>query len=214
MQAAALYFVVTYCLEEQPPSGIFANTSGLTTTRPRANQAILRIMLQLSATIINRPVMSLRTGSPVATAVAPIINPDNLKIEGFYCNDRFENKELILLYQDIRDILPQGFVIDDHGVLVEASELVRLKKVLDLEFELIGKPVQTVTKDKVGKVSDFAVETTTMTIQKLYASQSILKSFTGGSLSIDRTQIVEITPKRIIINELLKPAPAPAPSVA
>ncbi|HWT55431.1 MAG TPA: hypothetical protein VN031_00160 [Candidatus Microsaccharimonas sp.] len=171
-------------------------------------------MLQLSATIINRPVMSLRTGAQVATAVAPIINPDTLKIEGFYCNDRFESKELILLYQDIRDVLPQGFVIDDHDVLADASELVRLKKVLELEYELIGKPVETVNKDKVGKISDFAVETTTMTIQKLYASQSILKSFTGGSLSIDRSQIVEVTNKRIIINELLKHAPAAAASVA
>ncbi|MGH7240848.1 MAG: hypothetical protein ACREGB_00965, partial [Candidatus Saccharimonadales bacterium] len=159
-------------------------------------------------------VMSLRTGAQVATAVTPILNPDNLKIEGFYCNDRFENKELILLCQDIRDVLPQGFVIDDHDVLADASELVRLKKVLELEYELIGKPVETVNKDKVGKISDFAVETTTMTIQKLYASQSILKSFTGGSLSIDRSQIVEITNKRVVINELLKRAPATAASVA
>jgi uncharacterized protein YrrD len=171
-------------------------------------------MLQLSAAIINRPVMSLRTGGEVATAVTPIINPDNLKIEGFYCNDRFENKELILLYQDIRDIIPQGIVIDDHDVLVSEEELVRLKKVLELQFELIGKPVETVDKEKVGKVSDFAVETTTMMIQKLYASQSILKSFTGGSLSIDRSQIVEITQKRVIINELLKSAPVPSASVA
>jgi uncharacterized protein YrrD len=171
-------------------------------------------MLQLSAAIVNRPVMSLRTGSQVATAVTPIINPDNLKIEGFYCTDRFNNKELILVYQDIRDIIPQGIVIDDHDVLMEEDELVRLKKVLELQFELIGKPIETVDKQKVGKVGDFAVETTTMTIQKLYASQSILKSFTGGSLSIDRSQIVEITPKRVVINELLKSAPAAAASVA
>jgi uncharacterized protein YrrD len=171
-------------------------------------------MLQLSAAIVNRPVMSLRTGSQVATAVTPIINPDNLKIEGFYCNDKFENKELILLYQDIRDIIPQGIVIDDHEVLAHEEELVRLKKVLELQFELMGKPIETVSKEKVGKVGDFAVETTTMMIQKIYANQSILKSFTGGSLSIDRTQIVEITPKRIIINDLLETAPATAASVA
>src|SRR5580765_987168 len=128
-------------------------------------------MLQLSALITNKPVMSLRTGTQVATAVAPIINPDNLKIEGFYCTDRFDGGELILLYQDIRDIIPQGFVIDDHGVLAEAEELVRLKKVLDLQFQLIGKPIQTVSKHKVGKVSYYAVETTTMYIQKIYAAQ-------------------------------------------
>ena len=166
-------------------------------------------MLQLSKAILNQPVMSLRTGTQVATAVAPIINPNNLKIEGFYCTDRFDKNELILLYQDIRDVLPQGFVIDDHGVLVEADDLIRLKDLMKLKFELLGKPVETASKHKVGKVNDYAVEATTMYIQKLYVSQSILKSFTGGSLSVDRTQIVEITPRRIIINDLLEPARAP-----
>jgi sporulation protein YlmC with PRC-barrel domain len=169
-------------------------------------------MLQLSASILNKPVMSLRTGTQVATVTAPIINPNNLKVEGFYCIDRFDNNQLVLLYQDIRDVIPQGFVIDDHDVLSEPQELVRLKDIMDLKFELLGKAVQTVQKHKVGKVSDYAVETTTMYVQKLYASQSILKNFTGGSLSIDRNQIIEITDKRVIINDLEKRAPMPAPA--
>lgn len=158
--------------------------------------------------------MSLRTGTQVATATKPIINPNNLKIEGFYCLDRFDNSQLILLYQDIRDIIPQGFVINDHEVLSEPEELVRIKDILELNFELIGKQVETVSKHKVGKVSDYAVETTTMTIQKLYAAQSILKSFTGGSLSIDRTQVNEITNKRVIINDLAETVAASAPAAA
>ncbi len=171
-------------------------------------------MLQLSEFLHNRQVLSLRTGGPVATAVAPIINPNNLKIEGFYCQDRLEKKELVLLVQDIRENLREGFVIDDHERLVEASELVRLKDIMGLRFELIGKQVETLSKQKVGKVSNFAVETGSMTIQKIYASQSIFKNFTGGSLSIDRSQIQEITPRRIIITELMKRAPAAAAGIA
>jgi len=171
-------------------------------------------MLQLSASILNKPVMSLRTGTQVATATGPIINPNNLKIEGFYCVDRFDNSQLVLLYQDIRDIIPQGFVIDDHDTLSEPEELIRLEDIMKLKFELIGKQVQTVSKEKVGKVSDYAVETTTMYIQKIYASQSILKSLTGGSLSIDRSQVNEITNKRVIINDLLKGVPATSPIAA
>lgn len=172
-------------------------------------------MLQLSNSLLNnKSVLSLRTGSPIAAITAPIINPNNLKIEGFYCQDRFDKKQLILLYQDIRDMLPQGYVVNDHDVLSEASDLVRLKQVLELNFELIGKQVVTVSKEKVGKVSDYATETETMFIQKIYVAQSIMKSFTGGSLSIDRTQINEITPQRVIINDLLKNAPATAPAAA
>src|SRR5579862_3565554 len=95
-------------------------------------------MLQLSNTIVNRPVLSLRTGTTIATALSPVINPNNLKIEGFYCED-VRKQQLILLPQDIRDIIPQGIVVNDEDVLSEPDELVRLKDVLALNFVLIGK---------------------------------------------------------------------------
>ena len=155
----------------------------------------------------------MRTGSPIASIVGPIINPDNLKVEGFYCQDRFDKSQLVLLHQDIRDVLPQGYVVNDHDVLVEPEDLVRLQKVIKLDFELIGKPVVTLSKARVGKVSDYATEVETMYVQKLYVAQSVLKSLAGGSLSIDRTQINEITPRRIIINELLKGSRAAASAV-
>jgi sporulation protein YlmC with PRC-barrel domain len=170
-------------------------------------------MLQLSGTTLNRAVLSLRTGSPIAEITSPIINPDNLKIEGFYCHENKSKKQLVLLYQDIRDVLPQGMVVNDFDALTEPEELVRLQKVLEMGFDLIGKPVETVSKEKIGKVSDYAFETTTMYIQKLYVSRSLLKSFGSGNLSIDRSQVHEITPKRVIINELLQGTPAAASTV-
>lgn len=171
-------------------------------------------MLQLSNVLQNRPVLSLRTGTAIATAITPILNPNNLKVEGFYCNDRFDKKQLILLAQDIRDVIAQGIVVNDHDVLSEPEELVRLKKVLELNFTLLGKPVETVSKHKVGKVGDYAVEISSMYIQKLYVSQSVLKSLTAGSLSVDRTQINEITNRRIIINDLDAKVPAHAAAAA
>jgi sporulation protein YlmC with PRC-barrel domain len=171
-------------------------------------------MLQMSDTVLSKSVLSLRTNSPIAEIIAPIINPNNLKMEGFYVEDNRDKSKLILLYQDIRDILPQGLVINDFDVLAEPGDLVRLKEILDLDFELIGKPVETIMREKVGKVADYAFDDATMYIQKLYVSQSILKSLTGGNLSVDRTQIHEITPKKVVINELLKTAPAGAPAAA
>lgn len=167
-------------------------------------------MLQLSASFINAPIMSLRTGTQIARVTAPLINPNNLKIEGFFCVDSFSKDVLILLDQDIRDFLPQGFVVNDHDVLAEPDELIRLKEIIELNFNIVGKPVETVSKEKIGKVSDYATDTSSMFIQKLYVSQSLFKSFMGGSLSVDRTQIHEITPRRVIINEILKPTRAAA----
>ncbi|HET8709051.1 MAG TPA: hypothetical protein VFL85_02090 [Candidatus Saccharimonadales bacterium] len=169
-------------------------------------------MLQLSSAILKVPVLSLRTGDQIAVAIAPIIDPKNLKIEGFYCEDSLDGKPLILLWQDVRETLPNGFVIDDHERLVEEEELVRLKEVLRLRFELLGKPVETAGKEKVGKVSDYAVETESMYIQKIYVKQSFIKNLTGSSLSIDRTQVVEVTKKAVIIHDTMETAPAPAPA--
>lgn len=167
-------------------------------------------MLQLSAALLNRPVLSLRSGGVIATTTSPIVNPDNLKIEGLYCFDTRSDKTLVLLYQDIRDSITQGFIVDDYDVLTEPEELVRLHKIMKVGFDPIGKQVVTMSKEKVGKVSDYATEMETMYIQKIYVSQSLLKSFTGGSLGIDRNQINEITSKKIIVQDLLKTAPVGA----
>jgi hypothetical protein len=53
-----------------------------------------------------------------------------------------------------------------------------------------------------------------MYIQKLYVSPSLLKSFIGNSLSIDRSQVQEITAKNIIIQDLLQGKRAVATATA
>ncbi len=172
-------------------------------------------MLRLSQALLNKPVLSLRLGNQVATAQRPIINPNNLKIEGLYCLDRFEKKKtLVLLHKDIREFSPNGYIINDHEVLSEPAELLRLKEIMEINFELIGKPVMTVNKNRVGKVSDYAVEENSFYIQKLYVTESLVRNFTGGSLIVDRNQIVEITSNRIIIHDLLKGVPAGAGATA
>jgi sporulation protein YlmC with PRC-barrel domain len=172
-------------------------------------------MLQLSDTLMNQPILSLRTGTEVATLIRPIINPHNLKIEAFWCQDSMNRKrELILLPQDIRDALPQGLVINDHDALVEPKDLVRLQTVISLGFELIGKPVRTTSKEKLGKIEDYATDIPSMFIQKMYVSQSLLKNFSGGNLGIDRNQIVEITDREVIVNDLDAKVPANARAMA
>ncbi len=160
-------------------------------------------MLKLSEALDNIPVMSLRTGGAIATVTSMIINPNNLKVEGWYVQDKFNNQDLILVSSDIRDISYQGIIVNDHEVLSTAEELVRLKPILDIKFVLPGKQVVSQGGQKYGKVTDFAVETESLVIKKIYASQSIIKNLSGGNLSIDRTQIVEINDTQIIIEDAL-----------
>jgi sporulation protein YlmC with PRC-barrel domain len=165
-------------------------------------------MLQLSVSFTNQPIMSLRTGTEISRAYGPIINPNNLKIEGFYCQDPENRKNtLILLNQDVRDIIPQGIVVNDMDVLTDATELVRLKEIISYHFELLGKPVVDTDNKRLGKIEDYSVDIESLYVQKLYISQSMFKSFTGGNLGIDRSDIVEITEKKIVIRETMRKAP-------
>jgi len=155
--------------------------------------------------LLQKPIMSLRTGGPIGTVLELIVNPNNLKIEGWLVDDSARKQRRILLSQDVRDIIDQGFVVDDHDSLSDPGELVRLKSVLDIHFELIGKSVATENKKRLGKVNDYAFEKDAFFIQKLYVGQSLVKSFGGGSAIVDRTQIVEINNKKIIVREATVP---------
>ena len=174
----------------------------------------------LSAKLKDQPVLSLRTGGQIATVQGPLINPDNLAILGFYCQDTFGKSELILLNQDIREHIQRGFVVNDHEVLAEQEDLVRFQKILDIHYDPLGKLIVTERGRTLGKVSDYAVDNQSLFIKKIYGTPRLLKSLTGSSLSIDRNQVVEVTDKKIVVKEAevkepareLSPAPTPATS--
>lgn len=158
-------------------------------------------MLKLIGSIKELPVLSLRTGQPVAYLQSPIINPNNLFIEGWYVRDSRNNDLLVLLPKDVREVINQGFIVDDHEVLSTPNELIRLKDIIKLKFDPIRLKVTSEAGKNYGKVNDFAFETTSFYIVKIYSSQALIKSLSGGPLSIDRSQIIEITNRRIVIED-------------
>lgn len=171
-------------------------------------------MLTLGQQLIGKNILSLRIGKQIGVVHEPIINPNNLKIEGWFATETGQKKHSVLLSQEIREFLPQGLVVNDHDALTAIDDLVRLKRILDYNFTLIGKSVVTTGRKKLGKVSDYAFDRNGFFIQKIYVSQSIIKSFTGGGLVIDRTQIVEISHKKITVDEATIKEIATAPLVA
>lgn len=169
-------------------------------------------MLKLYESTQGSHVLSLRIGRSVARIVMPIINPNNLFIEGWYVEDLKTKENLILLTNDIREIIPQGFVINDYEVLADKKELVRLNKILELNFNLLGLKTVSENGTNYGKVNDFAFDTNSSFIQKLYVSQPIIKSLSNGNLSVDRTQIIEITNKKVTISDPLEKGQIRTPS--
>lgn len=157
-------------------------------------------MLMMSATLRNKPVMSLRTGTQVAIAIEPIIDPRTLKILGWWCQALKSKEQLVLLAEDVRERIPGGLAIDDVDALSASADLVRLQETLNIKFQLIDKPVKT-KRQKLGKVDDFTYDES-MFIQKLYVSRSLRKVFAADDvLMVDRNQILEVTDSYILVDE-------------
>ena len=152
----------------------------------------------MSESLLNRPVVSLRSGGPIAVAAEPIINPHNLKILGWWCKGR--GSQLVLLSEDVREILPTGLAVNDEDDLASPDDLVRHRELLNIRFQLIDKMVKTKRK-KLGKVSDYSYNDG-LFVQKLYVARSLVKVFAAeDTLIIDRTQILEVTDDYILVRD-------------
>lgn len=174
-------------------------------------------MIFLSDTYSNRPVLSLRTGSSIGYIYAPIISPHNLKIEGWYASAHGEKGTMVLPVSELRDIIAKGLVVNDHDAITPIDDIIRLKEVIESEFDPIGMPVETESGQKLGKVKDYAVDNMSFYIKKLYVSQSLLRSltsFTRPQLIIDRSQVIDVTNEKIVVREATEKVPNPGHAAA
>lgn len=157
-------------------------------------------MLMMSKSLYGRPIMSLRSEGQIGVALEPIINPHNLKILGWWCKAGNSPKQLILLIENVRELMPNGLAVDDDSALSSSQDLVRHREILDIRFQLPDKLVKT-KRRKLGKVSDFTYDQS-MFVQKIYVSRSLAKIFSSeDTLIIDRNQVQEVTDHYILVDD-------------
>lgn len=167
-------------------------------------------MLVLKDRLFNVPIMSLQTGAEIARTDRAIIDPRQLTIVAFYCQGpKLDVNPAVLHIDDIREYGSLGFIVDSADNLMSPTDLVRLQQVLNFNFTLEGKQVVEENGRKVGKVSNFTVDTRSFYITQLEVQQGFMQSLTMASVVIGRTQIVEITDKKIIVRSatIAKEAP-------
>jgi hypothetical protein len=154
----------------------------------------------MSGSLLNRPVISLRSSQQIAVALGPIINPHNLNILGWWCKTPGNGGNMVLLADDVRESNARGLAVNDDDALSSPDELARHKETLDINFQLIDKTVKT-KRSKLGKVHDFSYNDG-MFVQKLYVARSLVKVFASeDTLIVDRTQILEVTDDHILVRD-------------
>lgn len=158
-------------------------------------------MFILSSKITNIPIMSVRDGHKIGLAYGPIINPHNLHIDGFYAHSSHYRDTVVLQVEEIREVTPIGIIIDDHKDFAETDELVRLQPIIDINFVLLGKAVETDRGRKLGKVIDYSVEKESFFVAKMYVQRAAWRSLAPNTLLIDRKQVVEVNDKKIIVRD-------------
>lgn len=159
-------------------------------------------MFRFPNTFNDLPIRSLQTGRQIGKLGLMIINPDNLNVEAFLCKQRITNQGLYLFTSDIREFSSAGVIVDSQDNLMASEDLVRLQKLVDINFELVGKKVITQHKRKVGKVINFTLDDISYKIEKIYVQPSLFKGFTGGDKIIDRKQILNVTDTTITVKDV------------
>lgn len=160
-------------------------------------------MLVYASKLIGTRVLSVQAGGAIAEVSEPIIDPDSLKIIAFKLSGPLVAKSSsnILDVSSIREYSTYGFVIDDIDELVAPDDVIKIAKVLELNFNLIGLKVETKKGSKLGKVSDYTVTSDNFTVQQIIAKRPVIKSFVDPELTISRKEIVEITDYKVIVKD-------------
>jgi uncharacterized protein YrrD len=166
-------------------------------------------MLLQGSRLNDVPVMGLQTGSELARTTRPIIDPDTLKILAYEVSGPLlDTHPSLLRVVDVREFSDIGLIIDSSDEFIAVDDVIKLEKVYKLHFELIGMTVVDERKTKLGKITDFTLESGSFVIQQLNVKRPLLKSLNDTELLISRTQIIEITNEKIIVRSgVQKPEP-------
>ena len=160
-------------------------------------------MLITTSKLIGTPILSMQAGGAIGRVSECIIDPDTLKIIAF----RAEGGPIprtganLLATSSIREYSNFGMVIDSADEFIDSEDVVKISKILALNFNLIGLKVESKKGSKLGKVMDYTVTSNDFVVQQLIVHRPTLKSFIDPELTIHRKEIVEITDYKVIVKD-------------
>jgi uncharacterized protein YrrD len=167
-------------------------------------------MLIVGTRLLNTPVMSLQTGGQLASTKKPIIDPANLKIVAFEVEGQLlSERPALLSIADIREIGRVGMIINSNDEFIGVHDVIKIEKLYELGFPLIGMAVTDDRKQRLGKVEDYTVDTDSFVIQQITVKRGFFKGLTDTGLLISRAQIIEINDDEIIVKSATQKSVTP-----
>lgn len=157
-------------------------------------------MLISGLDLIGTPILSLQTGTELATAQDAVINPHDLSVVAYEVDGpNLDQKPSLLRTQDIRELSTIGMIVDSSDEFVIPEDVIKLNDIYQLHFQLIGKPVLDEKRNKLGKVQEYNIESGGFVIQQLTIKRPLIHSFNDPELLVHRSQVIEITDSAIVI---------------
>ena len=159
-------------------------------------------MLVSNSKLLNLPILSVQDSGPIGSIASTIVDPDSLKIIAFriYGATNSEGGN-ILDTRSVREYSKFGLVIDSADELISEGDVVKIEKVLALNFSPIGLKVETKKGSKLGRVTDFTVTEDNFSVQQIIVKRPTIKSLLDPELVIPRAEIVEITDYKVIVKD-------------
>ncbi len=162
-------------------------------------------MLILGSRLNETPIMSLQTGGRLGNTTRPIIDPANLYIIAYEITGPLLTQEpSFLRTADIREFGRLGMIIDSNDEIVGLDDVLKIEKLYKLAFPLTGMLVIDEHNRKLGKVTDYTVDTIDFKVQQLNVTKNFFKGINDTGSLIHRSQIIEINDKAIIVKSTAK----------
>lgn len=169
-------------------------------------------MLLFGSTLINQAIMSLQTGGELARTSSAVIDPYRLVIRAYKLTGQQleEPNNSYIRIEDVREIGNVGFIVDSNDEIIRGTDIIKLKKLIDLDFSLVGLKVIDQSENKIGTVVDYSIDVSTFMIYQLVIKRPFWQSFNDPELIVDRSKIIELDNQRVIIKENIeKVQPSP-----
>ena len=173
-------------------------------------------MLVNGSRLKSYPILSLHLGGAIARVEREIVSPHDLSVVAFEVSgpaiDNDPEIGDILDVRSVREFSNLGMIVDSTDEFVLQKDVIKIDEIMKIGFELIGKKVITRKGSKLGKVSDYIVNSDDFKIFQLIVQRPTLKSLLDPELVVAVSEVVEVTDTQIVVKDEKKSVKSKQPA--